>query len=384
MKIGINYDEILFKSILYYGAKFNRNKTHSNMVTRSLKDDDNVETENLVNVLPYNISELIYPNNEDKTRVVITVDIDKSVLINGDFVTYYSFLNIECKNQEILYEFLVNAKNHYIKEVLNKKREKEKVTVYIWDEYWEVLHKYRKRSLDTIYLESCFKDGILNKIEKFLNSEDLYTSFGIPYKLNLLFEGYPGTGKTSFIYSIASKFNLNIAILNFDNTMTDTLFMRAIRRMPENTILILEDIDVLFKERKDHDVNKNLITFSGLLNCLDGIASSYKQMVFMTTNYVCNLDKALIRPGRIDNSYHFGYCKSEQIKEMFLKFFPNKEEIYREFYNLIKSYNFTTALLQKYFFSNIDNVNDIIKNVEELIELSKKNNYSDLNVNMYM
>ena len=34
------------------------------------------------------------------------------------------------------------------------------------------------------------------------------------------------------------------------NSMDDNNFMRAIRRLPKNSILVLEDIDVLFKERK--------------------------------------------------------------------------------------------------------------------------------------
>ena len=36
---------------------------------------------------------------------------------------------------------------------------------------------------------------------------------GVPYKLNLLFHGYPGTGKTSLVYSIASEPNMNVALL---------------------------------------------------------------------------------------------------------------------------------------------------------------------------
>ena len=56
--------------------------------------------------------------------------------------------------------------------------------------------------------------------------------------MNILLEGYPGTGKTSIIYAIASYLNLNVAILNFDREMTDYKFMRALRRIPENTVLI--------------------------------------------------------------------------------------------------------------------------------------------------
>ncbi len=42
------------------------------------------------------------------------------------------------------------------------------------------------------------------------------------------------------------------------------------------------------------------VTFSGLLNVLDGVASSEERLIFMTTNYLERLDPALIRPGRVD------------------------------------------------------------------------------------
>lgn len=44
----------------------------------------------------------------------------------------------------------------------------------------------------------------------------------------------------------------------------------------------------------------NRLTFSGLLNALDGVASAEGRILFMTTNYVDRLDPALIRPeGRL-------------------------------------------------------------------------------------
>ena len=45
---------------------------------------------------------------------------------------------------------------------------------------------------------------------------------------------------------------------------------------------------------------KNNITFSGLLNTLDGIAHVDKQIIIMTTNHPLVLDAALKRPGRVD------------------------------------------------------------------------------------
>ena len=75
--------------------------------------------------------------------------------------------------------------------------------------------------------------------------------------------------------------------------MDDNNFMRAIRRLPRNSILVLEDIDVLFKERKENDGFKSSLSFSALLNTLDGLAFRQGMITFMTTNYLCNLDSAL-------------------------------------------------------------------------------------------
>ena len=47
----------------------------------------------------------------------------------------------------------------------------------------------------------------------------------------------------------------------------------------------------------------NRLTFSGLLNAIDGVTSTEGRIVFMTTNYPERLDAALIRPGRVDFRY---------------------------------------------------------------------------------
>ena len=90
--------------------------------------------------------------------------------------------------------------------------------------------------------------------------------------------------KSYFICDLSEKLNnYENQIINFDNKMTDNEFMRAIKRIPEKTILVLEDIDVLFQERKKNDEYKSSITFSGLLNSLDGIAHQDKLITIMTS-----------------------------------------------------------------------------------------------------
>ena len=48
------------------------------------------------------------------------------------------------------------------------------------------------------------------------------------------------------------------------------------------------------------------VTFSGLLNAIDGATSTEGRVIFMTTNYPERLDPALIRPGRVDFKQRIG------------------------------------------------------------------------------
>lgn len=74
-----------------------------------------------------------------------------------------------------------------------------------------------------------------------------------------------------------------------------------------HSILLLEDVDAAFIDRQA-DIPRGytradahlLLSYSGLLNALDGVVSSDAQLVFMTTNHKQMLDPALIRPGRVD------------------------------------------------------------------------------------
>ena len=225
--------------------------------------------------------------------------------------------------------------------------------------------------------------NLLNEIKHFLSDEEEkeYREYGIPYKYNILLEGYPGTGKTSLITAIASELNYNIATISFDRDLTDKSLFRSLKNMPPKTILLLEDIDVLFKERKENDNYKSALSFSGLINGLDGCGSIDKQIIFMTTNYACNLDCALKRPGRVDKIISFDYCSKAQIKIMYDKFIKQRENKFKEFYNEIRSLKITTAMLQSYFFEN-RKTECLSTNIDKLKTLAISQKYEG-NTNLY-
>ena len=102
------------------------------------------------------------------------------------------------------------------------------IDVTIFKNYWSKLNKLPKRSIDTVYLDKDVKEGIIDDIEEFIEDEAVYNQFGIPYKRTYLLEGTPGTGKTSLIFALASKLDMNISIFNFGPDVDDAIFMKAI------------------------------------------------------------------------------------------------------------------------------------------------------------
>jgi SpoVK/Ycf46/Vps4 family AAA+-type ATPase len=60
------------------------------------------------------------------------------------------------------------------------------------------------------------------------------------------------------------------------------------------------------------------LNLSVLLNLLDGVLETPGRMMVMTSNYPERLDRALIRPGRIDSIVHFTKCNAEDIAEIVL------------------------------------------------------------------
>jgi chaperone BCS1 len=59
---------------------------------------------------------------------------------------------------------------------------------------------------------------------------------------------------------------------------------------------------------------------------LDGFSAPENMLFVMTTNKIDVLDRALLRPGRIDYKLFFGDALQEQKIELYRRFFPNASE----------------------------------------------------------
>ena len=111
--------------------------------------------------------------------------------------------------------------------------------------------------------------------------------------LGYLLHGPPGCGKSSYITALAGDLGFSICVLNLsERGLSDDRLNHLLSVAPQQSIILLEDIDAAFVSREDTPQQKsayeglNRVTFSGLLNCLDGVASTEARIVFMTTNYL--------------------------------------------------------------------------------------------------
>ena len=199
---------------------------------------------------------------------------------------------------------------------------KDELTLHRGNEMWEWYSATTIRGRDTqsVILEDDYMQRLVDDIQEFFSSESWYVERGIPYQRGYLLYGLPGNGKTSAIISLATYFNKDIGIINLGaEKMSDDCLVDLMSQVPSNTIILFEDIDCLVDQRD----TKTGVTFSGLLNALDGVGASHGQVVFMTTNKRHDLDSALIRPGRCDLQIEFRNATPEQAARMFSRFFPD-------------------------------------------------------------
>ena len=221
---------------------------------------------------------------------------------------------------------------------------KIKIYTYQGEDGWDSVN-CDSRSFDTIYLPIKIKNIVMNELDKFMCFKKVFKENGIPYKKGFLFYGPPGTGKTSLVKALACQYDIPIYIFDINNgSINDENITQTINSISGsgNRILLFEDIDSAFSDkeelkyqsREDVIVNvkkeekekkndmekspsKKFLTYSGLLNALDGVMSNHAgTIMIMTTNYYEKLGQALIRPGRIDFCLELTFCDKDQIVQM--------------------------------------------------------------------
>jgi len=281
------------------------------------------------------------------------------------------------------------------------------------EDYYDATRNYSEfkfesgKSFSNIFYPE--KEDIIKRIDFFTNNKAWYKKRGVPYTMGFMFYGDPGCGKTSTIKAIANHTQRHIVSIPLNKIRTAKELLNIFYNVQMNLkniplhkrLYVLEDIDAadlknvvgersgkenditednisIKEEKEDSVIDMNLLhmlkgssawdkkssrlTLASLLEVLDGVMEMDGRMLIITTNYPEKLDKALIRPGRIDMKVRFGPMISKNILEMFQYYFetgvpPNFD------FSLLPERKWTPAEVTQVF---LNNMNDPRESLQEL------------------
>lgn len=254
----------------------------------------------------------VYVRQDEKT-------IDGSHKQTNDFITV-SYLGF---SKGTLDE-VIRAVEHLSKSDDDSVRIIPILSVYDGPGYGKPFRLPREREVDVV-LNNGDLEAVEDDVRRFLDRKEWYAERQIPYRRGYLLEGPPGTGKSTLVKHLAVKFGMDVYVPNKGSALQ---LDRFVRHLPPRSILLFEDVDAIYKKRKEADdlaevVSEVMTDFSAVLNALDGLTSAEDLVVIMTTNHPERLDPALIRPGRIDYRLTVGLCTGDQASRLFKLFYPD-------------------------------------------------------------
>ena len=186
------------------------------------------------------------------------------------------------------------------------------------------------------YTEDVNTNGFLCDVSKTYNDDFTEVSNLIEASLLsdkaglILLHGAPGTGKTSYIKNLITKYR-DLSFIFVQNEFVSELlnpdFVSFLLKN-RNAVLLIEDAEKVITTREH--ANENSVV-STILQLTDGLFSDYLNIKIICTfnTSMEKIDKALLRKGRMIAYYEFKPLEAERASELLksMELAPTEEEL---------------------------------------------------------
>jgi ATPase family protein associated with various cellular activities (AAA) len=168
------------------------------------------------------------------------------------------------------------------------------------------VHRLHKVRPEDIILPEKTLTLLKNNLIKFIEVRDGIKGMGLSAKKGLLFYGAPGTGKTHTIHYLAGELPTHTMLLITAEQVGLLEHYFRLARFLQPSIVVVEDVDLIARERTHLQHPGQEILLNKLLNEMDGLREDADVIFILTTNRPDQLEPALAsRPGRIDQAIEF-------------------------------------------------------------------------------
>jgi ATP-dependent 26S proteasome regulatory subunit len=140
----------------------------------------------------------------------------------------------------------------------------------------------------------------------FVGQRQRLSQFQQATKKGILFYGPPGTGKTHTIHYLAEALEGHTTLLISAEQVGLLGEYMTLARLLQPSMVIIEDVDLIARDRTEMDSPCEEVLLNKLLNEMDGLKEDADILFILTTNRPEQLEAALAsRPGRIDQAIEY-------------------------------------------------------------------------------
>jgi len=168
------------------------------------------------------------------------------------------------------------------------------------------VHRLAKVQREDVILPRQTLAMLDRNVAGFVGARERLKKLQFQSRKGLLFYGPPGTGKTHTIHYLASQLPDHTTLLVTAEQVGLLGEYFRLARFLQPSIMVIEDVDLVGRERRQMRGAGEEILLNQLLNEMDGLREDAEVLFILTTNRPEQIEPALAsRPGRIDQAIQF-------------------------------------------------------------------------------